>query len=66
MEAMAEGEAPRPLRGDVVAHDAYLGGKPGRGSENKVPFITAVELDEEGRPQRVRLDAIPDLKAASG
>jgi transposase-like protein len=69
MEAMAEREAPRRLHGDVIADDAYLGGKhagkPGRGSENKVPFVAAVELTEEGHPLRVRLDAIPDLKAAS-
>jgi transposase-like protein len=69
MEAMAEREAPQRLHGDVVADDAYLGGKhagkPGRGSQNKVPFIAAVELDEEGHPHRVRLDAIPDLKGAS-
>ena len=30
-----------------------------------MPFIAAVELDEEGCPQRVRLEAILDLKAAS-
>ena len=69
MEAMAEREAPRRLHGDVIADDAYLGGKhagkPGRGPENQVPFVAAVELTEEGRPLRVRLDALPDLKAAS-
>jgi len=69
LETMAEREAPRRLRGDVVADDAYLGGvhcgKRGRGSENKVPFVAAVELDRDGHPQPVRLDAIADLKGTS-
>jgi hypothetical protein len=69
LETMAEREAPRRLRGDVVADDAYLGGvrsgKRGRGSENKVPFVAAVELDSDGHPQHVRLDAIADLKGTS-
>lgn len=69
LETMVEREAPRRLRGDVVADDAYLGGvrsgKRGRGSENKVPFMAAVELDSDGHPQHVRLDAIVDLKGTS-
>ncbi len=69
-EAMAEREDRRRLDGVVVADDADLGGKRagkrGRGSENTVPFIAAVELDEHGRPQQVRFDLIADLKAASG
>ncbi len=54
LEAMIEAESDRQLHGVVVADDAYLGGvhagKPGRGSQNKVPFIAAVELNEEGHP----------------
>jgi hypothetical protein len=70
LEAMAEREDTRPLVGVVVADDAYLGGvrsggKRGRGSENKVPFIAAVELDPDGHPQHVRFDPLPDLKATS-
>jgi hypothetical protein len=53
----------------VVADDAVLGGvrsgKPGRGSENKAPFVAAVELDEGGHPYRVRFDAIADLKGTT-
>jgi hypothetical protein len=45
---MAEREARRLLTGVVVADDAYLGdvhaGKPGRGSENKVPFMACAVL----------------------
>jgi hypothetical protein len=69
LEAMAERESTRQLVGVVVADDAYLGGvhagKPGRGSENKALFIAAVELDDDGCPQHVRFDPLPDLKGAS-
>jgi transposase-like protein len=69
LEAMAERERARPLVGVVVADDAYLGGvhagKRGRGSENKALFIAAVELSEEGYPQHVRFDPLPDLKGST-
>ena len=43
---------------------AYLGGersggKIGRGSENKVPFVAAVSLSDEGHPLRVKLTPVP-------
>jgi hypothetical protein len=48
------------LQGDVVIDDGYLGGehigKAGRGSENKVSFVAAVELSEEGHPLVARFD----------
>lgn len=66
LEAMARRECARLLRGVVVADDAVLGGvhsgKSGRGSENKAPFVAAVELNDNGYPQQVRFDAIDDLK----
>ena len=51
MQAMAEREEPRQLEGFVQVDDAYLGGernggKPGRGSENKQPFVIAVSTDK--------------------
>jgi hypothetical protein len=54
-QAMVEREALYALTGDVQIDDAYLGGertggKAGRGSENKVPFIAAVSLSPDGRP----------------
>ena len=69
MEAMRQREADRPLHGDVRIDDAYLGGertgsKAGRGSENKVPFVAAVEM-REGRPQRVRFDPVNSFSFAS-
>lgn len=59
---MAEREADRKLDGRVEVDDAYLGGertggKRGRGSENKVPFIAAVST-REGKPRCVRFDRV--------
>jgi ribosomal protein L37AE/L43A len=56
MEAMRLREEPRELNGRVEIDDAYLGGersggKPGRGSENKVPFVAAVQTTASGHPQ---------------
>ena len=50
MQAMTEREESRQLHGFVQIDDAYLGGernggKPGRGSENKQPFVIAVFTD---------------------
>jgi hypothetical protein len=55
MEVMRVREAPRQLDGRVEIDDAYLGGervggKTGRGSENKVPFIAAVQTTPDGKP----------------
>ena len=55
MEAMRLREDRRELDGRVEIDDAYLGGersggKTGRGSENKVPFVAAVQTTAEGKP----------------
>ncbi len=66
MQVMAEREEKRVLSGHVVVDDAYLGGelpgKAGRGSQNKVPFVAAVQLDEQGRPQVARFDRVDGFK----
>lgn len=64
MQVMADREGRYVLEGKVQVDDAYLGGertggKVGRGSENKVPFVAAVSLTEEDRPLRVRLTPVP-------
>ena len=56
LQVMTEREAPRKLDGRVEVDDAYLGGesaggKAGRGSENKVAFIAAVQTSETNHPQ---------------
>lgn len=55
LKAMENAESGRRLQGLVTLDDAYLGGernggKAGRGSENKVPFVLAVSLTKEGHP----------------
>ncbi len=64
MQAMVEREAGYVLCGTIQVDDAYLGGElnggtAGRGSENKVPFIGAVCLDEEGHPLRAKFTQLP-------
>ncbi len=56
MEVMRVREESRQLDGRVEIDDAYLGGertggKAGRGSENKVPFLAAVQTTPDGQPQ---------------
>jgi transposase-like protein len=54
-QVMYEREQRRVLNERIELDDAYLGGeqsggKAGRGSENKVPFLAAVQTDMNGRP----------------
>jgi transposase-like protein len=60
MRAMAERDSVHQLGGTVQMDDAYLGGersggKVGRGSENKVPFVAAVSLDANNHPRYLKL-----------
>lgn len=68
MQVMVERESTRTLLDHVVIDDAYLGGerkgKAGRGSENKVPFVAAVQLNEEGHPLVVRFDRVEGFSKA--
>lgn len=70
MQAMTRREACYVLESRVQVDDAYLGGElsggtAGRGSENKVPFLAAVSLGNDGRPLRAKLTPVPgfSLKA---
>ena len=63
MQAMHEAEKSHKLSGRIEMDDAYLGGKlkggtAGRGSENKQPFIAAVQTDEEKHPLYLKLDPV--------
>lgn len=69
MEVMRLREDGRQLTGRVELDDAYLGGersggKAGRGSENKVPFIAAVQTTEDGRPVLACFARAPFTKEA--
>lgn len=69
MEAMRLDEADRQLAGRVEMDDAYLGGqrsggKTGRGSENKVPFVVAVQTTAGGLIDRVCMAQPPFRRSA--
>lgn len=64
MQAMSERDTLYTLQGKVQVDDAYLGGelvggKAGRGSENKVPFVAAVSLNTEGHPMYIKMAPVP-------
>ena len=51
MQVMKERDDSQPLAGIIQLDDAYIGGeltggKAGRGSENKTPFVAAIACDE--------------------
>jgi ribosomal protein L37AE/L43A len=68
LQVMAEREDRRVLDGRVEIDDAYLGGeragKRGRGSENKVSFVVAVQTSDDGRPMFARMNRIVFTKEA--
>ncbi|EWS56609.1 MULTISPECIES: IS1595 family transposase [unclassified Methylibium] len=67
MQVMVLREAQRQLTGRVEIDDAYLGGevrggKAGRGSPNKVPFVAAVQTTEDAKPVVMCLSQRPFTK----
>jgi hypothetical protein len=63
MHAMGEREKLSVLSGRVQIDDSYLGGdlpggKAGRGSENKVPFVAAVSLNQENHPMYIKFQKV--------
>jgi transposase-like protein len=67
MEVMTLREADRQLTGRVEIDDSYFGGevqggKAGRGSPNKIPFVAAVQTTESGQPVLVCLSRRPFTK----
>ncbi|MDO9713564.1 IS1595 family transposase, partial [Paracraurococcus lichenis] len=65
-QVMLERDAKRQLTGRVELDDAYLGGersggKRGRGSPGKTPFLAAVETTPEGKPVRLKLCRVPSF-----
>lgn len=69
MHVMVLREQWRQLTGRVEIDDAYLGGevqggKAGRGSPNKVPFVAAVQTTESGQPIVMCLSQRPFTNAS--
>src|ERR1700759_4219764 len=63
MQAMMERDATKRLTGRIEIDDAYLGGernggKLGRGSAGKTPFVAAVETTADGKPGCVKLGRV--------
>jgi ribosomal protein L37AE/L43A len=69
LEAMRLAEHDRELDGRIEIDDAYFGGefsggKTGRGTDNKVPFVAAVQTSGEGRPLYACLSPQPPTREA--
>jgi hypothetical protein len=63
MEARKDRDGQYFLRGIIYIDDACFGGEinggsPGRGSENMIPFVAALELNNEQRPIHFSLNQI--------
>jgi transposase-like protein len=67
-QVMLERDLGKPLSGSVEADDAYWGGVKagtrGRGSENKTPFVAAVEKVED-KPHRIKLSVVSRFSKAA-
>lgn len=67
MQVMLERDDAQPLSGFIEVDDAYLGGersggKRGRGSPDKTPFIAAVETTGDGCPTRIKLSVVKGFR----
>ena len=63
LRAMADRDEVYLLQGKIQMDDAYLGGehpggKAGRGSENKIPVVAAISLNEAGHPIHARITPV--------
>ena len=66
-QVMLERDEAKPLFGFIELDDAYLGGerrggKRGRGSENKTPFVAAVQTTEQGQPVAIKLHVVDGFR----
>lgn len=69
MQAMLERDYSYRLQGTVQVDDAYWGGelpggKRGRGSENKTPFVAAVQVTAAGQPEVMKLSVLEGFRKA--
>jgi hypothetical protein len=71
MQVMLERDQDKPLTGErIEVDDAYIGGersggKRGRGSAGKTPFVAAVETTAEGKPVRVKFSRVANFRRVS-
>ncbi len=69
MQVMHDRESTTKLADRVEIDDSYLGGervggKSGRGSENKIPFIAAIETNSQGHPKRAIFTPVKTFSSA--
>jgi transposase-like protein len=67
MQAMKERDDGKPLNGIIQLDDVYWGGehrggKRGRGSEKKTPFVAAVALNEDHHPIAMNLNVVKGFR----
>jgi hypothetical protein len=70
LRAMADREEVYVLRGKILIKDAYLGeepkdGKAGRGSENMVPIVATVSLNEAGHPIYAKITPVSGFSSGA-
>ncbi len=63
MQVMLERDNDKPLQGRIEMDDSYWGGKRrggkrGRGSKDKKPFVAAVQTTEQGQPLKMKLSVL--------
>lgn len=67
MQVMKERDDSKRLRGVIQLDDVYWGGerhggKRGRGSKNKIPFVAAVSLNEKGHPIAMNMNVVKGFR----
>jgi transposase-like protein len=67
MQVMKERDDSKPLVGTIQLDDVYWGGerrggKRGRGSDNKVPFVAAVSLNEKYHPIAMNMNVVDGFR----
>jgi len=68
LQGMKEFNDLSPISGVIQLDDVYWGGenrggKRGRGSENKTPFVTAVAVNEKGHPLQMKMTVVDGFKS---
>ena len=69
MQVMKERDDSKPLEGIIQLDDAYIGGeehggKPGRGSSNKTPFVAAVAVNDDGHPVSMNMNVVDGFRSS--
>ena len=71
MQVMKERDDSKVLSGVIQLDDVYWGGerhggKSGRGSPNKTPFVVAVSVNEDGHPIHMTMNVVKGFRSKEG